>query len=144
MIFFAFLCLAIGVWPEPLYRLLPFGVSFVPYTGSHVVTQLQLLLFSGLAFFVMLPFLKRTLTITLDSDWLWRKPLRSLAFATQRAVSGSQAALYRGAGRVRSAAVGWVAQHTKPGGRQARSWPTGSMSLWMLVMLLGYLLLYYL
>ncbi len=40
-----------------------------PYTGSHVVAQLQLLLFSGLAFFIMLPFLKRTLTITLDSDW---------------------------------------------------------------------------
>ena len=144
MIFFAFLCLFIGVWPEPLYRLLPYGVDFVPYTGSHVVTQLQLLLFAGLAFFVMLPFLKRTLTITLDTDWLWRKPLRSLALGAQQAVSGSQAALQRSAARLRSSVVDWVGRHTRPGGRQARTWPTGSMSLWMLVMLLGYLLLYYL
>jgi multicomponent Na+:H+ antiporter subunit D len=33
---------------------------------------LQLLLFSGLAFFVMLKWLQRTLTITLDFDWLYR------------------------------------------------------------------------
>ena len=44
-----------------------------PYTGAHVVSQLQLLLFSGLAFFVLLPVLKRTLTITLDCDWCYRR-----------------------------------------------------------------------
>ena len=75
MIFFAALCIALGVWPEPLYGLLPYAVNYEPYTGAHVVTQLQLLLFSGLAFFVMLPYLKRTLTITLDSDWVWRRLL---------------------------------------------------------------------
>ena len=48
-------------------------VDYVPYTGAHVVTQLQLLLFSGLAFFVMLPLMQRTLTITLDVDWLYRR-----------------------------------------------------------------------
>jgi multicomponent Na+:H+ antiporter subunit D len=47
-------------------------VDYVPYTAAHVITQLQLLLFSGLAFFVMLPYLKRTPTITLDTDWFWR------------------------------------------------------------------------
>ena len=35
--------------------------------------MLQLLLFSGLAFFVLLPFMKRTLTISLDVDWFWRR-----------------------------------------------------------------------
>ena len=39
-------------FPAPLYAMLPYPVDFVPYTGSHVVSQLQLLLFSGLAFFV--------------------------------------------------------------------------------------------
>jgi multicomponent Na+:H+ antiporter subunit D len=72
MIVFAFLCIALGVWPEPLYALLPYPVDYVPYTAAHVLTQLQLLLFSGLAFFVMLDYLKRTPTITLDTDWLWR------------------------------------------------------------------------
>ena len=41
----------LGVWPQPLYAMLPFAVDFVPYTASHVVFYLQLPLFSGLAFF---------------------------------------------------------------------------------------------
>jgi multicomponent Na+:H+ antiporter subunit D len=35
--------------------------------------MLQVLLFSGLAFFLLLPLMKRTLTITLDVDWLYRR-----------------------------------------------------------------------
>ena len=68
MLLFAALCVGLGVVPGPLYALLPFKVDFVPYTGSHVIFQLQLLLFSGLAFFLMLGWLQRTLTITLDVD----------------------------------------------------------------------------
>ncbi|MGA7489385.1 MAG: Na(+)/H(+) antiporter subunit D, partial [Xanthobacteraceae bacterium] len=68
MIFFAVLCIGFGIWPQPLYAMLPFPVEFVPYTASHVVFYLQLLLFSGLAFFLLLDWLKRTLTITLDVD----------------------------------------------------------------------------
>ena len=73
MIFFAVLCIGLGVLPGPLYALLPYPVDFVPYTASHVVFYLQLLLFSGLAFFLMLGWLKRTLTITLDVDWFYRR-----------------------------------------------------------------------
>ena len=40
--------------------------------------QLQLLLFSGLAFFLLLGWLKRTLTITLDVDWFYRRLGRNL------------------------------------------------------------------
>jgi multicomponent Na+:H+ antiporter subunit D len=36
------------------------------------VFYLQLLLFSGLAFFLLLDYMKRTNTITLDLDWFWR------------------------------------------------------------------------
>ena len=53
--------------------MLPYPVTYVPYTLSHVVFQLQLLLFSGLAFFLMLDWLKRTETITLDFDWFYRR-----------------------------------------------------------------------
>ena len=42
---------------------------------------LQLLLFSSLAFFLLLPLMKHTLTISLDTDWIWRK----LMFRTGRA-----------------------------------------------------------
>ncbi|NCF82314.1 MAG: Na(+)/H(+) antiporter subunit D, partial [Proteobacteria bacterium] len=45
MIFFAALCIGIGIWPEPLYALLPYPVSYAPYTVPHVINMLQLLLF---------------------------------------------------------------------------------------------------
>jgi hypothetical protein len=71
----SFLCIGIGVYPDPLYRLLPFRVEYAPYTPSHVITQLQLLIFSALAFAV----LKRTgiyplelKSTNLDSDWFYR------------------------------------------------------------------------
>jgi multicomponent Na+:H+ antiporter subunit D len=79
MLFFSALCLLFGIAPGILYRHLPFSSDFVPYTADHVISQLQLLLFSGLAFFLMLGWLKRTLTITLDVDWFYRKLGRELA-----------------------------------------------------------------
>ncbi|MDD3292344.1 MAG: Na(+)/H(+) antiporter subunit D [Methanocellales archaeon] len=69
----AFLCIFLGVYPGPLYNILPYSIQYNAYTPGHVVGQLQLLLFSALAFFVMLPLLKRTRTITLDTDWFYRK-----------------------------------------------------------------------
>ena len=72
MIFFAFLCIFIGVYPAFLYAMLPYSVDYVPYTADHVLAQMQLLLYSGLAFFVMLPWMQRTLTISLDFDWFYR------------------------------------------------------------------------
>ena len=79
MVLLSFLCIYLGVDPGPLYAILPYPVDYVPYTGAHVVFQLQLLLFSGLAFFLLLGMLKRTLTITLDFDWFWRGGGRALA-----------------------------------------------------------------
>ena len=81
MVLFAALCIGLGIWPEPLYRLLPFSVDYAPYTAPHVVNALQLLLFSGLAFFLMLPLMQRTLTITLDVDRLWRRGGKGLSAA---------------------------------------------------------------
>ncbi len=72
----AFLCIGIGVYPDALYAILPFPVDYVPYTTAHVITQLQLLMFSALAFtFLMLkglypPELKST---NLDFDWVYRR-----------------------------------------------------------------------
>ena len=143
MVLFAFLCIALGVYPEPLYFMLPYPVEYVPYTGSHVVAQLQLLLFSGLAFFVMLPWLKRTPTVTLDVDWLYRVAGAALAHALVEACSS----VYRG-GAVRTrrwldSALSRVYRHHGPEGVLARTWPTGSMVLWVAILLGAYLVLYY-
>jgi len=144
MIFFAFLCIGLGVWAQPLYALLPYPVKYEPYTWAHVLSQLQLLLFSALAFFVMLPYLKRTLTITLDTDWVWRKLLPGaqsrIAVALRRAV-----AWVTGEGNDQvSGVIARLNQHGSPSGRLSSTQSTRSMALWVLVLLLGYLLLYYL
>ena len=144
MMLFAFLCIALGVWPEPLYALLPYAVDYVPYTGAHVLTQLQLLLFSGLAFFVMLGFLKRTPTISLDVDWLWRVALPSLRQAAELGW-GTLKDNVASAFEAKSAALcTLVARHRQADGLLIRSWPTRSMAMWVMVMLLAYLLVYYL
>ncbi|MBN2041777.1 MAG: Na(+)/H(+) antiporter subunit D [Spirochaetes bacterium] len=87
MIFFAVLCIAIGVYPKPLYNILPYAVDYNAYTGDHVVSMLQLLLFSGLAFFVFLGLLKRTETITLDTDWFYRKGVRLIVNSVTYVIS---------------------------------------------------------
>ncbi|NNK86110.1 MAG: Na(+)/H(+) antiporter subunit D, partial [Desulfobacterales bacterium] len=33
----AFLCVFIGLFPQPLYDILPYPVDYIPYTGAHVV-----------------------------------------------------------------------------------------------------------
>ncbi|MGH9576020.1 MAG: hypothetical protein ACRD3R_01190, partial [Terriglobales bacterium] len=143
MLLFSFLCIALGVYPAPLYALLPYAVDYVPYTGSHVVEQLQLLLFSGLAFFALLPLLKRAPTITLDFDWFYRVAGARLADAV---VSGSSA-VYRHlavlAVRFLIAALARIYRHHGPQGILARSWSTGSMVLWVAILLASYLVIYY-
>jgi len=73
MVSLSFICIIVGIFPNLLYALLPYSVDYVPYTGNHIVSQLHLLLFSGLAFFMALKYLERTLTITLDIDYLYRR-----------------------------------------------------------------------
>ena len=143
MILFAFLCVAPGVWPQPLYALLPYPVDYVPYTAAHVVTQLQLLLFSGLAFFVMLPYLRRTLTVTLDVDWLYRRLGPLMVRRADAALrEGLDAASGRAATLGRAGLRGLERLHGTRG-VLARTWQSGSMALGILFMLLTFLLTYY-
>ena len=143
MVLFAFLCIALGVWPEPLYAILPFPVDYVPYTHAHVVAMLQLLLFSGLAFFIMLPQMKRTLTITLDWDWFYR-------WLGPRVVSQAMHVLSRWHAHKRinflrhvGTLFGTLFLYHGPQGILARTWATGSMVLWVVILLGIYLVAYY-
>jgi multicomponent Na+:H+ antiporter subunit D len=143
MIFFSALCIGLGVYYEPLYRLLPYAVDYEPYTAWHVVAQLQLLLFSGLAFFVMLGWLRRTLTVTLDFDWIYRVLFPGLVSSSARGLERFNAgvsALARSFwARLEKSGRIWLG----PRGLFARTWPSGSMALGMMTMLLAFLLSYY-
>lgn len=69
----AFLCIAIGIFPGPLYSILPYPVDFEPYTGEHVTGSLGILMFTALGFFLFLKKLKPEPYMTIDTDWFYRK-----------------------------------------------------------------------
>ena len=73
MIFFSILCIAMGLFPQLFYQLLPYPVDYQPYTFAHLLSQSQLLLFATIAFFLTLPLFKHTPAITLDIDWFYRR-----------------------------------------------------------------------
>jgi len=143
----AFLCIAIGVYPAPLYAILPFPVDFAPYTAGHVITQVQLLLFSVLAFVVLLrsglypPELPAT---NLDTDWLYRRALPRLVARLREVGAAADQRLRESAIRQLTAFLRRVYRHHGPQGILARTWPTGSTVLWMALLLAAYLLHYYL
>lgn len=72
----AVLCIAIGVFPQPLYALLPYSVDFEPYTGVHLTESLSLLMFTALGFVLFLRALDPENTISIDTDWFYRKGAR--------------------------------------------------------------------
>ncbi|WP_282610172.1 Na(+)/H(+) antiporter subunit D [Pelagibius sp. Alg239-R121] len=69
----AVLCVGIGVLPGLLYGMLPHPVNYHPYTGAHVTESLNILMFTALAFFLFLRSLDPERTISLDTDWAYRR-----------------------------------------------------------------------
>jgi multicomponent Na+:H+ antiporter subunit D len=142
------LCIAIGAFPHlTVYPLLPFPVEYVPYDATHVITQLQLLVFSSLGVFWMMrlgwyPPEKRSLN--LDADWTYRW----LVPRVVRTVGRGVAFVDQG---IRKAVVGWTLAFLGALGRSvgpseglSRHYPTGSMVLWVSVLLAAFLLFYFL
>jgi len=95
----AFLCIYLGCHPTPLYDILPFdpgeSKTFSAIYVDHfanVVTMFQLLAFSALAFFVFLPLLKRTPTISIDFDWFYRKGAKWFFWMADKSLNSLNAA----------------------------------------------------
>ncbi len=139
---FSALCILIGLFPAPLYAILPYPVEYQAYTGEHVMTQLQLLLFAGFAFFVMLDQMKRTLTISLDFDWLYRKLFYKLGQDLADQTAAARARLEDRALASTRRLIERLDADNGPNGPLARTRPTGSMVLWVALMLGTSLLLY--
>ncbi len=147
MVFLSVLCIlpAIpGVAEKTIYKLLPSAVEYTAYTSWHVVSQIQLLLFSALAFFLLLPLLKRSDTITLDFDWFYRGigryiilafamlarlPLRILRIVLKKGVRKS---------------IKFISVIYSPQGVIAKNWQIGVSVMFMLSIITVYLVVYYL
>ncbi len=76
----AFMCIFLGIYPAPLYNILPYPVDYEPYTVFHVVGVLQLLMFGALAFIIMIlsgKYPAALRAVNLDTDWFFRIPGRA-------------------------------------------------------------------
>src|SRR6056297_1320203 len=143
----AFLCVALGVGYPLLYRWLPFPVDYHPYTVTHVVTQLQLLLFAALAFVVLMKthlYPAEQRSTNLDSDWVYRRALPTLAHSggivVKSVVGTCRHAMMVILVRVLSVAGSLFNER----GLLGRTWSTGVMTFWAGVLLAICLVLYYL
>lgn len=100
----AFLCVFIGVYPAWLYGMMPTTVDFEPYTATHVVWSLQILLFSGVGFFMLLKlFIGAKPKISLDTDWFYRNGahlfmlfVKRIVVPVESAISNAYRYIFRG------------------------------------------------
>jgi len=140
----AVLCILIGSQPQLLYNLLPWEMDYWPYDMTHVLAHTQLLFFSALAFVWLNKqglYPPELHSVNLDVEWLYRKPLptmsKILVFQLKQVCDkvcvGSEVIVQNSRrlfGRFPLADY-----------HLAASWPTGSMVLWIAILLGGFLLL---
>lgn len=137
----AVLSVGIGVYPEPLYALLPYQEqiqAYHPYTAYHILEQLQLLIWAVLAFAFLIIvkwYPPEVPSVNLDTDWLYRVPGRALVTWA----AGAARATSNAVGRVLSDQINTVTERIYaahgPEGQLARTWPIGFMALWTAVVL---------
>lgn len=145
----AIACVVLGTFPaQTVYALLPWEHNYQPYDVTHVLTQLQLLFFSALAFVWLnlrnmyppeLP------SINLDADWFYRK----LAPTFLKRVACKVYGTYESFEKSVVTSIKQMIQNSydvrsgQPKGYFARIRPIETMVVWVAVLLSIYLMLYY-
>jgi multicomponent Na+:H+ antiporter subunit D len=138
----ALICLVFGWVPAWFYALLPYPAAYDPYTPGHILEQIQILAVAGVMFWVSRYYFYPQRGITLDTDWIlrtlmlrgWNHVLHLLGYAytsTAKVILNSRARSYM-----------LIFSLHGPRGILARSWHTGSIALWVALMLASYILLY--
>jgi multicomponent Na+:H+ antiporter subunit D len=145
----ATLCVIIGTFPaQTVYALLPWEADYQPYDITHVLTQLQLLFFSALAFVwlnlrnMYPPELPST---NLDADWFYRKLAPAFIKRLACTLHGTYEHLENFVIAYIKKAINssYDTEEGQPKGYFAKLWPTETMVVWVAVLLAVYLLIYY-
>jgi multicomponent Na+:H+ antiporter subunit D len=80
------LCIFIGCYTPYLYRMLPYPVDYHPYSAYHISETLQLLLFTAVGFFLLLRKLEPEPTVSLDTDWFYRRGGQAFLWLARRRI----------------------------------------------------------
>ncbi len=67
------LCILIGLFPNILYRLLPYSVDYHPFTAGHFIGAFEMLSLTGVVFFLLRKKLAPHRHVSIDTDWFYRK-----------------------------------------------------------------------
>ena len=140
----AVLSVGIGCAPSIFYSLLPYSTSYEPYTPTHILDQLQLLVFSALAFAVLMRtgiYPRELRSVNLDTDWLYRRllPAGFRVFAKMwQGVVRTVLDLTGCLGAVFSVVLAWH----RPGALFARTWSVGASAFCLMALFLMYLVAY--
>ena len=145
----SFFCIGLGVAYDYLYRLLPYQDHFhyTPYTASHVIMQMQLLLFAALAFVFLMkanlyPEEKRS--TNLDTDWIYRKALPIVLGIGATAIGSIDRGLRVGFLATLKSLLRWFSRLFSEKGTLGGTWSTSQMAFWAAMLLGVCLVLYYL
>ncbi len=145
----AIACVVLGTFPaQTVYALLPWEHSYQPYDVTHVLTQLQLLFFSALAFVwlnlrnMYPPELPST---NLDTDWFYRRLAPNVLTRVGGAIYAAYATVERSifASVKRLVHNSYDVESGEPKGYFGKLWPIETMVVWVAVLLTVYLVIYY-
>lgn len=143
----ATLCIFIGSYPAFLYSLLPYPINYTPYDVTHVLTQLQLLFFSALAFVwlnlkgLYPPELRST---NLDAEWFYRRLFPQGWHWLQTKLSKLSLYLKTTAMKAINHGIKISAKQSEPSSALVRSWGINSMLLALLGVVIIVLIFNYL
>ena len=143
----AFFCIALGVAYPVLYKMLPYQVDYHPYTITHVVTQMQLLMFAALAFVALMKtglYPAEQRSVNLDTDWVYRKALPSVLAGLSGVIKALDTSFRRDVMVVFRDSLSTARGIFSEKGSLGRTWSTGTMTFWSTVLLAICLILYYL
>jgi len=145
MLIAAGLCIGIGIYPAALYSLLPYDTGYNPYDATHVLAQTQLLLFSALAFVwlnlkgMYPPELRST---NLDFDWIYRRAAPNVLQSIFSFISKADRALRQVFLVKLDQCLAFLSRRNEgTSGLLSRTYPAGSMVMWVAVILATYLFL---
>ena len=145
MLIAAGLCIGIGIYPAALYSLLPYDTGYNPYDATHVLAQTQLLLFSALAFVwlnlrgMYPPELRST---NLDFDWIYRRAAPNALQSIFSFISKVDTALRQMFLVKLDQFLAFLSRRNEgTSGLLSRTYPAGSMAMWVAVILATYLFL---
>ncbi|MEE2755724.1 MAG: Na(+)/H(+) antiporter subunit D [Myxococcota bacterium] len=142
----AFFCIFLGIYPQPLYDILPFevradvnGTAWHNYSASHVYTSFQLLFMAALAFVILMktrmypPELSCT---NLDTDVIYRRWLKRTAIVIGTTIQSIWA---RSIGTIKGQIIGTVQRvgdQARPNATLGEPWTIGRTALWAAILLL--------